>query len=244
MTGIKLKANEGRDLTYEFNGKKFARYPVVTHFISIGEELKDVLDKYAKPDLEKGDTLCISSKIVSITTKGMAVHKDSVRITPLARLIVKFVKKWPNDIGYSSPRKMQLAINTAGYPRIVLALIVGILMKLIGKPGYFYRVAGNRINAIDGFTVGYTKKTLFADYAFLPPSEKQAEDICNFYEDRYGVNVVILDGNNIENNIMGMGDMAKKAFSKEDFMEIVSGNPQGQEDDETNSPLLIVREVR
>lgn len=243
MLDEKVEANPGRDLTVNSDFGTFARIPVETHFVEIGESLEDILDKYAKPKLKNGDILSISCKIVSITTPGLTVHKSQVGVSPLARIIVKFVKKWPNDIGYSNPRKMQVAINRAGYPRMIAALIGGSFMKLLGKPGYFYRIAGNQINAIDGFTVGYTSKPLFEEYAFLPPRPKQAGEICNALSHRYGVPVAIMDGNNIENNVIGMSDTLQKMFSKRDWMDIMRGNPQGQEDDGNNTPLIIVRQV-
>ncbi len=238
-----MNPNPGRELYSEFNGAKFARIPVETHFIEIGENLTDVLDKYAKPLLEDGDVLSVSCKIVSITTKGLTVHKDTVKITPLARFIVKFVKKWPNDIGYSSPRKMQVAINRAGYPRIIVAIIGGLFMKLLGKPGYFYRIAGNQINAIDGFTVGFTSKPIFENYAFLPPRAADAKKMCNELSERYKVPVAVMDGNNIENNIIGLSDSLEKMYSESEWKKIMQGNPQGQEDDGQNTPIILVREV-
>jgi hypothetical protein len=237
-------SNPGRELYASFNNSTFARIPVETHFIEIGENLAEIIQKYAKPKIQKDDVICVSCKIVSICTPGLTVHTSEVSISPLARLIVKFVKKWPNDIGYSSPRKMQVAINRAGYPRMFLALLGGTFMKLIGKPGYFYRIAGNQINAIDGFTVGYTKKQIFADYAFLPPRPAEAKKLCNELSQKLDVPVAIMDGNNIENNVMGMSDSLSKKYSEEEWKQIMSGNPQGQEDDGKNTPIVIVRKEK
>lgn len=234
-------SNPGRELYASVNNTKFARIPVETHFIEIGENLSEIVQKYAKPQLEKDDIVCVSCKIVSICTPGLTVHTSKVWISPLARLIVKFVKKWPNDIGYSSPRKMQVAINRVGYPRMILALIGGTFMKIFRKPGYFYRIAGNQINAIDGFTVGYTKRQIFADYAFLPPRPAEAKQLCNKLSAELGAPVAIMDGNNIENNIMGMSDSLAERYSEAEWKQIMKGNPQGQEDDGKNTPIVIVR---
>lgn len=239
-----LTSNPGRELYTSFNNSKFARIPVETHFIEIGENLNEIIERYAKPNIQPNDVVCVSCKIVSICTPGLTVHTSQVSISPLARLIVKFVKKWPNDIGYSSPRKMQVAINRVGYPRMILALIGGTLMKLIGKPGYFYRIAGNQINAIDGFTVGYTKRQIFADYAFLPPRPAEAKKLCNELAEKLGASVAIMDGNNIENNVIGMSDSLSKQYSEYEWKQIMSGNPQGQEDDGKNTPIVIVRKEK
>src|SRR5260221_699289 len=170
--GIKAEANTHRELYSEYKGIKYARYPVETPIVNIGDDLIKFIEAYGYPYYKKDDIFCISSKIISICEK-FVVHRSDVKISPLARLIVKFVKKWPNDYGYSLPEKMQVAINIVGYPRMIFALIGGTIMKAFGKPGYFYKLAGNNINAIDGFIPTAMKP--FNEYAFLPP--KHGDDI-------------------------------------------------------------------
>ncbi|MBE2280768.1 MAG: coenzyme F420-0:L-glutamate ligase [Ignavibacteriaceae bacterium] len=220
----------------EYKGREYARYPIETPIVNIGDNLNDFIEKYAKPYVKDGDFLCISSKIISISQK-FVVHRSEVKISPLARLIVKFVKKWPNDYGYSLPEKMQVAINMVGYPRMILALIGGTLMKLIGKPGYFYRIAGHNINAIDGFIPTAMKP--FNEYAFLPP--KNADKIAQDLESRFSFPVAIVDGNNIDNNIIGCSEGVSHQFSEADLMQILKGNPQGQDDDGNITPMLVIR---
>jgi len=236
--GIKSEANHKRELYQEVDGIKYARYPVATPIVNIGDDLMKFIDTYARPYYKKGDIFCISSKIISITQK-FVVHRSEIKISPLARLIVKFVKKWPNDYGYSLPEKMQVAINMVGYPRMIVALIGGTFMKLLGKPGYFYRIAGNNINAIDGFIPTAMKP--FNEYAFLPP--KNGDAIADTIEKKFGMQTAIIDGNNVDNNIMGYSSLLRKSFTKEKLMQILKGNPQGQDDDGDITPMLIVRVV-
>lgn len=239
--GMRTKNSPGRELFSEFNGKKYARYPVVTPLVEIGgnDSLNQFIEKYALPYLKQGDILCVSAKVVSIA-KGYVLHESKVKVTLLAKFIVKFVTKWPDDIGYSHPRKMQAAINIVGYPRIILAIIVGSILKVLGFRGWFYKIAGHNINAIDGFNP--VSIPPMNEYAVLPPPNSDA--ICNDYEEKFKTPVIILDGNNIDNNILGMGKKAKNMFSKTDLMQILKGNPQGQEDDGIRSPILIVREIK
>lgn len=236
--GIKYEANPNRELNSEYKGITYARYPVETPIVNIGDDLNEFIENYALPYFKEGDIFCISSKIISIT-QNFVVHRSQIKISPLARLIVKFVKKWPNDYGYSLPEKMQVAINMVGYPRMILALIGGTIMKLIGKPGYFYRIAGHNINAIDGFIPTAMKP--FNEYAFLPPvnADQIAEDLQN----KYNVLTAIVDGNNVDNNIIGYSSKLKERYSKEDLMQILKGNPQGQDDDGNITPILIVRKA-
>lgn len=237
--GLKMSPNKGRDLFSELNGVKYARYPIQTTTVKIGDSLDDFVKTYAVPYLKKGDILCISAKVVSIS-KALVLHESEVKISLLARLIVKFVKKWPGDIGYSHPRKMQAAINQIGYPRTIVALVGGVVMKVFKKPGYFYIIAGNNINAIDGFNP--VSKPPMNEYAVLPP--KNGDEISDDLESKFGFPIAILDGNNIDNNVLGMSQSVKEKFNKDELMSIVKGNPQGQEDDGAITPMLVVREVK
>jgi hypothetical protein len=236
--GIKTSANTGRELFTTYQNIKYARFPVETPIVNIGDDLKAFVTTYALPYIQEGDFLCISSKIISITN-GFVVHRSTIKISPLAKLIVRFVKKWPNDYGYSLPEKMQVAINMVGYPRIILALIGGTLLKLIGKPGYFYKIAGHNINAIDGFIPTAMKP--FNEYAFLPPIN--ADTIANDMQSWVNCPVAIVDGNNVDNNIIGRSDLLSDEFNISDLMEILRGNPQGQDDDGNITPMLIIRKI-
>lgn len=236
--GMKTEPNAHRELYSTVNGIQYARYPVETPIVNIGDDLYKFIETYAVPYYQPGDIFCISSKIISIANKYV-VHISEIKISPLAKLIVKFVKKWPNDYGYSLPQKMQVAINKVGYPRMILALIVGTFMKLIGKPGYFYRVAGHNINAIDGFIPTAMKP--FNEYAFLPP--ENGDGIADEIAKKFNMDTLIVDGNNIDNNIMGASENVRNNFAKKDLMEILKGNPQGQDDDGNITPIIIVRKV-
>lgn len=234
--GIRFTANPNRELYSEHKGIRYGRFPVETPIVNIGDDLDKFVQEYAAPYFKEGDIFCISSKIISIT-KNFVVHRSKIKTSLLARLIVKFVKKWPNDYGYSLPEKMQVAINLVGYPRIILALVIGFILKLIGKPGYFYKIAGHNINAIDGFIPTAMKP--FNEYAILPPvdGDKIAEDISKFVD----APVAIVDGNNVDNNIIGRSEELKKRYNVDDLMAILEGNPQGQDDDGNITPMLIIR---
>jgi len=237
--GLLTDPAKGRELFSEVDGKKYARYPISTPTVKIGDDLDAFIQTYGKPYYKDGDIFCISAKVVSIAKK-MVLHESEVKPGLLSKFIVKFVTKYPDDIGYSHPRKMQAAIDIVGYPRTFFALGVGTVMKLLGKPGYFYKIAGHNINAIDGFNP--VSKPPMNEYAVLPPPN--GDEICDEIEAKFGMKTVILDGNNIDNNVMGMSKSVKALYSVPKFQEIVKGNPQGQEDDGLVTPMIIVREIK
>jgi len=120
----------------QVNNQDFERILIKTHLINFGENLQSVISKYVSPHYKENDILAISEKVVSVTQNNMR-HISDVKVSLLARIITKFVKKYPNDIGFSLPAKMQTAIDISGYPRMILAVIIGGILKFLGKPGYF-----------------------------------------------------------------------------------------------------------
>jgi F420-0:gamma-glutamyl ligase len=78
--------------------------------INFGEDLQNIIKQYVSPIANPDDILAISEKVVSVCQNNSR-HISSVKVTFLARLITRFVKKYPNDIGFSLPEKMQVAID-------------------------------------------------------------------------------------------------------------------------------------
>lgn len=234
--GLATEPHHDQELYSNVDGMKWARYPVRTRLALIGDNLDDFLKEFAVPYYKENDILCIASKVVSIT-KGFYVKESDIKITPFARFLTKFVKKWEHDPGFRLPQKVQLAMDIVGIPRFLLAILGGGIMKLLGKPGYFYIIAGHNINAIDGFVPEMYPVPL-RGYGFLAP--ENPDGICDEIEQKFGMQTAILDGNNVDQIVLGMSTKLKERFSKEKLLEILQGNPQGQTG---NTPILIVREV-
>ena len=74
--------------------------------------------------LRAGDWLAVSEKFVTIS-QGRVIHQSVVRPGWLAKLLVHGVTKHADDVGYSDPRKMQVAIMQAGWLRMFVAMIIG-----------------------------------------------------------------------------------------------------------------------
>ncbi len=224
--------------TRDVRGTTYRRIPVKTHKVGIGEDLADLIERYAGPDITPATTMCLSQKFVSIC-RGDVRHISDVHETRLARLIVKYVQKNDNgDIGYSHPKKMQVAIDEAGYPRMVAAVIGGGFSKFVlRRRGDFYRIAGHHISEIDGFNPDAMAP--FDQYAMLPSPNPDA--ICDELAKRFGCAAYIIDGNNI--NVEVVGHSSNLPLSVEDAREVMLDNPMGQ-GDELTPVFLIVAQPR
>jgi hypothetical protein len=242
--GFQTTPNEGQELFMEVDGVKYGRYPVKTRLAVIGDDLDKFIEENAKPYFQEGDIFCIASKVVSIC-KGFYVKESDLKVSPLAKFLVRFVKKWPHDPGFAIPQKIQVAMNEVGIVRFFFAMIGGGIMKLLGQPGWFYRLAGHNIGAIDGFVPEMYPVPL-RGYGFLAP--KDPDGIANEIEEKHNMPSAVLDGNNVENIVLGMSKSlierlkqeAPNEDPKERLLRIIKGNPQGQSG---NTPILLVRKA-
>ncbi len=214
------------------DGVAWRRIAVKTHLIKFSEDLVSVINTYAVPQSQKEDWIALSEKVVSVTQNNMR-HISTVKIGWLARLVVKGVRKYRDDRGWDSPEKMQLVVDIAGKPRVVLAMIVGGIGKLFGIRGIFWRIVGERLGEIDGFNPVVMPP--YNEWAALPPHDPRKE--CERVEKETGLPAVIIDGNDINVKIIAMS--AGMPVDAKTVRLILLDNPMGQ--DRELTPFILVR---
>ena len=211
---------------------EYDRYPIKTHFITVSDNLNSVISKYVLPIAEKNDIIVLCEKIVSII-QNRVVYKRDVKLGFWAKFLSKFVKKTPYGFSVSNPLKMQVAINLAGLPRILLACFCGSIAKIFGISGTFYRVAGHQISRIDGFYGEAFPQ--YADMGIL--GSKDSDRVCEELRNKFGFSFVVADVNDLGRNIIGRSDDLKE--KDELILEALKDNPAGQSNERT--PIIIIR---
>ena len=215
----------------EVEGKTYERLGVRTRMVKFGDSLDDLVKEYGAPLAKPGDWIALSEKVVSVCQNNVR-HISTVKPRWLAKLIVKGVKKYPEDIAWEHPAKMQAAIDMAGYPRMLTALVVGGFTRLLGRHGDFWRIAG-RVSEIDGFNP--RAMWPYTEYAILPP--KDPDKTGQRIEDQQGIPATIIDGNNIDVKIISTSK--KLPVDARVARLILLDNPMGQ--DEELTPIILVR---
>lgn len=216
------------------DGVAYDRYPIkVPRLFWIEDDLRAVLDEYVRPHFQQGDWIVLSEKLVSVCQKRVR-HISTVKVTPLARFIVLGVKKHKNMTAWSKPEKIQVAMEEAGVWRILPAMVIGSLGKLVGIRGLFWRIAGNRVSEIDGFIP--EDMYPYTEWAVLPPDDPQG--VCNDIE-KTGMPAVVTDANFIDVQILGVSKGV--GLDKKTARRVLLDNPLGQGNKMT--PLVIVRKV-
>jgi len=203
--------------------------PIKTHFITVSDNLDDIISKYILPIAKKGDIIVLCQKIVSIIQKKV-VYKKDIKLGFWAKFLSRFAMKTPYGFSVGNPYKMQVAINLAGLPRILLASFCSGICKIFGIRGVFYVVAGHEINQIDGF---YGEA--FSQYENMGIlGIKNCDDLCNQLKDKYGFGFVVADVNDLGRNILGISN----DLDKKEILDLLKDNPAGQSNEQT--PILCI----
>jgi hypothetical protein len=122
--------------------------PVRTRILTDKDNIVDAIEKYAKQDVGPNDVVSVAESVVAITQGRIRMCED---LAPcfLAKILSRFV---PQQGSLSSVYGMQAAMDAEGKWRILLAMILGILAKLVGQSGVFYQMAGEQAALIDDIT--------------------------------------------------------------------------------------------
>ena len=228
-----LEANPGKNLIIKVGEQEYARYPVKTSIVKKGDDLVELFKTQVAPHWQAGDLIAISEKIVAIS-QGRSYLLSDIKPGRLAKFLVKFVHKSPYGIGLGSPYTMELAVREVGPVRMLVAAAVAAITKPFGIRGMFYRVAGKRVNAIDGP----------CEYS-LPPSNQSAklppanpEKVVLELKEKLNHDFAIIDANDLGVEVLGN---SSKEYSDDLIKAIFKDNPLGQTSEQT--PIALVRKV-
>ena len=209
----------------------YLRLPQKTKIITPDDDIVDLTNEYTRQTRQSGDIIVVAESPAAIS-QGRAIPEKDIRIGLLARILWRGVRKVPYGIGLRSPATMQCAINEAGRLRILAACVVGLLGKLIGRRGDFYRIAGMQASVIDA-----------AHTSPIPPYDlcvilgpKDPDNLAQRISHNTGCPAAIMDINDIGGSrVLG----ASKNIDRPLLEEIMRDNPMGQSDECT--PICLVR---
>jgi hypothetical protein len=249
-----LAPNAGKQLAVDVDGQRWARVPLQTELFARGDDLETRVTGHVSAGaaavaessefvrgLDQRWYVVISEKIVAIS-QGRSYFTWEINPSKAARVLSRFVVRTPHGLGLGTPWTMQLAIEVAGLPRIVVAAGAGAVGKLVGQKGWFYRVAGHRVNAIDGPTEYSAYPSNVS--AKLPPKDPEkvattlrkaiAAALPAAAAKHFG-GVVVIDSNDLGREVLGQDtDLADDFFKK-----LFTDNPFGQGRQQTPIALAL-----
>ena len=201
-----------------------------THLLGPLDDPIDVLRRYAAPLLQPGDVLTIGETPLAVI-QGRYQHPSEVEPGLVARLACRVFHPTSS---LATACGMQTLIDVVGPTRVIAAWLGGLLMKLVGIPGGFYRLAGDQARLIDDIT-GTTPPY---DQTIVLGPERSAS-FCEEASEALGVAVAIVDVNDL-----GRVKVLASSAGCDDalLMRALKPNPAGNANQRT--PLVLVRSGR
>ena len=201
--------------------------PIKTHLLGTQDNTIEVLRHYATALLQPGDVLTIGETPVAVM-QGRYHHPSTVEPSWLARLLCRVFHPTSS---LATACGLQTLIDLVGPTRVLLAWSIGLMLKLLGIKGGFYRLAGEQARLIDDIT-GTTPP--YDQTIVLGPQAPQ--QLCEQAAAELGVAVAIVDVNDLGR----VKVLAASQGCDEDLLQrALRPNPAGNANEGT--PLVLVR---
>jgi len=228
--GLASYFSDGATWTPPNAAQTFVAVPVRTHVLTEDDDMVEVVKRYTGRIARGGDIIAIAESPLAIT-QGRTALPANVRPGALARFLARFPGK---NGSLATPPAMQLAIQEAGLPRILIGTVAGGVGRLVGRRGDFFRVAGPAVAQIDDIA-----GTMRPYHACVVLGPKHPDEVARRIREATGVDAVIVDVNDL-GNVDVVGGSAP--YPPPMLEEALRANPFGNDDECT--PIVVLKPAR
>jgi hypothetical protein len=201
--------------------------PIRTHLLTPLDRTLDMVKRYVVPHSKPGDIVTIGETPVAIM-QGRWQYPENIQPGWVAKRVCQFFLPTSS---LATACGMQVLVNDVGPTRILLAWLGGVLGKLIGQPGMFYRLAGEQARLIDDVTGTIAP---FDQFIVLGPDHPQ--QVVDQIQKETGLAAAIVDVNDLRRvKILALS----AGISPQIIEEALISNPAGNGDEQT--PVVLIR---
>ena len=200
---------------------------VPTHLLGVLDNVETILRNYAGAVLQPGDILTIAESPLAVM-QGRYQHPSEIVPSALARSLCRVFHPTSS---LATACGLQSLINSVGPARVLMAWLLGALLKLAGIKGGFYRLAGPQARLIDDVT-GSTPP--YDQTIVMGPEDP--EKVVQLMAAALGHGVAVVDVNDLGRvKILA----ASRGCDLELLERALKPNPAGNANERT--PLVVVR---
>jgi hypothetical protein len=201
--------------------------PIRTHVLGPLDDPVEVVRRYALPHARPGDIVTIGESPLAVI-QGRFVDPASLHPGWFATRSAQFMS---GEGSLGTAGGMQALVNEVGVPRVAAALVGGVVGKLAGQPGWFYRLSGDSARLVDDVT-----GTLPPYDNFIVLGPDHADDVCAEILGATGLQAAVVDANDL-----GAVDVigASPSVPHELVKAALRKNPAGNADETT--PIVLIR---
>ncbi len=200
--------------------------PVRTRLVRSAEDLPTLVADAVRGIARVGDVVAVSETAVAIA-QNRTVAAETVRPSRLAYALSRRAGALAT---VNQPESLQLVIDDVGAWKVAFAALAHAAGLVVRKRGFFYRVLGESISAIDGYT------------GTLPPFERtivlgpqRPEHAAAALAAKTGTHAVVVDANDLGIvNVLG----ASAGVNRGAVALALRANPHGNGDEQT--PIVVL----
>ena len=207
-------------------GASFVAIPVRTALVRAGDDLAALVAAAVRGIAGPLDVVAVSETAVAIAQNRM-IAAETIRPSRLAYVLSRRASALAT---VNQPESLQLVIDQAGAWKVVWAAFAHVVGHRLRKPGIFYRILGESIAAIDGYT------------GTLPPFERtivlgpqDPDRVAAEIAARAGARTAIVDANDL-GSVKVLG--ASAGVPRERVATALRRNPHGNGDEQT--PIVVL----
>jgi hypothetical protein len=201
--------------------------PVRTPLVRPGDDLVSMIQTAVTGIARSGDVLAVSETAVAIAQRQF-VPAEYVRPSKLAYALSRRAGALAT---VSQPESLQLVIDAAGPAKVFYAALMNALGRFAGRRGLFYKILGEAIAAIDGYT------------GTMPPYERaivlspqHPDAFAQSVLERTGIACAVVDANDLEKaKVLGGSSRVERAMVERALLS----NPHGNGDEQT--PIVVLK---
>lgn len=201
--------------------------PIPTHLLTRLDNCVDIVNRYVKPHVKPGDIVTIGETPVAII-QGRYRHPSDIHPGWVASRLCYFFLPTSS---LATACGLQSLVDVVGPWRVLFAFLGGSVMKVLGSPGGFYRLAGEQARLVDDVTGTLPP---YDQFVVLGPEDPQA--VVDEIKAKTGISAAIVDVNDLK----AVKVLAATAdVSMATLQEALINNPAGNSDEQT--PVVLVR---
>jgi hypothetical protein len=200
--------------------------PVRTRLVRPADDLAGVVADAVRGIARPGDVVAVSETAVAIA-QNRTIAAETIRPSRLAYALSRRAGALAT---INQPESLQLVIDQVGAWKVLAAALAHVAGRLAGRRGVFYRILGETISQIDGYT------------GTLPPFERtivlgpeRPDEVAAEIGRRCGAQAAIVDANDLGvAAVLGASHGVDRAAVSAALRE----NPHGNGDEQT--PIVVL----
>lgn len=207
------------------------KVPVKTKILTSRDDVVKTILHYAKDQIGPNDVVTVAETVLAIT-QGRLERPEKMKACFLAKVLCRLFPQYGSIPAWHS---MQALMEEEGKFRVLFAVIIGFLGKVVGKSGLFYQLAGEQAKLIDDVTGTVPPFDKYMVYG--PKNSAQVAESIRIATGCYGA--AIVDANDLKKAaVLG----TSVGLDADKVMNLLLDNPFGNDSQKT--PIVIIKDYK